>query len=184
MNPRPSITVAVILRKERLTGAAARWQDWRWKLHDVVEQQDTFGAQPRCLLKTDAEERWLHPNYTVELFKDSAEGYYLNATTPAPCWFVLWRMEEEPAISDETIAVPTAVSLSYHDAGRWLDAQETVEQVPAPQDVIDWMTAFAEQHYVPEPKKRRRPESFKRLEDRFGNPASVSVEKKFGSGGT
>jgi Protein of unknown function (DUF3305) len=184
MNPRPSLQVAVTMRKERLTGAAARWQDWRWRLHDVALQQEGFGSEPRCLHQSDDDAHWLFPAITVELFKDSAEGYYLNATTPAPCWFVLWRMEEEPAISTEPIAVPTAVSLSYHDAGRWLDAQETVEQVPAPQEVIDWMNAFAEEHYVPEPKKRKRPESFKRLEDRFGNPVSVSTEKKFGTGGT
>jgi hypothetical protein len=72
------------------------------------------------------------------------------------------------------------VSLSYHDAGRWLDAQETVEQVPAPPDVIEWMRAFTEAHYVPEPRKRKRPDSFRRLEDRFGQPASVSTHKKYG----
>ncbi|HEX9721222.1 MAG TPA: DUF3305 domain-containing protein, partial [Ramlibacter sp.] len=30
--------------------------------------------------------------------------------------------------------------------------------------------------------KRKRPESFKPLQDRFGNPASVTTEKKFGGG--
>ena len=45
------------------------------------------------------------------------------------------------------------VSLSYHDAGRWLDAQETVEQVPAPPHVIEWMRAFADEHYVIEPQE-------------------------------
>jgi hypothetical protein len=182
MTTRPSITVAVTLRRERLTGAAARWQDWRWVLHDVVEQQDGFGSTPRRLLKNENEERWLHPGFVVELFKDDAEGYYLNATTTAPCWFVLWRMEEEPGLADDVMAVPIAVSLSYHDAGRWLDAQEKVDQVPAPPEVVQWVSAFAQEHFVEEPKKRKRPESFKRLEDRFGNPASVSTEKKFGGG--
>jgi len=67
------------------------------------------------------------------------------------------------------------VSLSYHDAGRWLDAQEQVEQVPAPQEVVAWMTAFAQEHWEVEPKRRKRPDSFKPLQDRFGNPASVST---------
>ena len=75
------------------------------------------------------------------------------------------------------------VSLSYHDAGRWLDAQETVEQVPAPEGVVAWLREFVETHYVQEPKKRQRPQSFKGLQDRFGQPASVSTEKKFGGGG-
>jgi len=44
------------------------------------------------------------------------------------------------------------------------------------------MQAFGEQHYQPEPKKRKRPESFKPLQDRFGQPASVTTEKKYGGG--
>jgi hypothetical protein len=180
MTPRPSIEVAVIMRRERIDN---RWQPWRWVLADVVPQEPVFGTEPRLLLKNDDEERWLHPGFKVELFRDDAEGYYLNVTTPAPCWFVLWRMEDEATVAGEPLARPTMVSLSYHDAGRWLDAQETVEQVPAPPHVIEWMRAFADEHYVIEPKRRKRPESFKPLQDRFGNPASVSTEKKFGGGG-
>lgn len=179
MTPRPGLDVAVIMRKVHHTN---RWQPWRWELAEVVPQEPAFGAEPRLLLDTESEQRWLHPNFRVELFRDSAEGYYLNYTSPAPCWFVLWRMEEEPTIAAEVIARPVAVSVSYHDAGRWLDSQETCEQVPAPQAVVEWMRAYAEAHYVPEPRKRKRPESFRRLEDRFGNPASVTTLKKYGGG--
>jgi hypothetical protein len=179
---RPNLMVAVVMRRERIHGPMSRWQTWRWVLADVVLQEPGFGDAPRRLLQTDDEERWLHPGLVVELFRDDAEGYILNATTPAPCWFVLWRMEEEATLADEPIARPVMVSLSYHDAGRWLDAQETVEQVPAPADVIDWMRAFANAHYTPEPKRRQRPQSFKGLQDRFGQPAAISTEKKFGGG--
>lgn len=182
MNPRPNTTVAVTMRKERMTGAAARWQDWRWVLDSVTLQEAAFGDAPRCLLKNENDERWLYPNMRVELFRDDAEGYYLNATAPAPCWFVLWRMEEERSLSEDMMAVPVAVSLSYHDAGRWLDAQEKVDQMPAPDAVVEWMSAFAQEHFVQEPKRRQRPQSFQRLEDRFGNPASVSTGKKYGAG--
>jgi hypothetical protein len=177
---RPSIEVAVVMRRERLDN---RWQPWRWSLADVVPNEPGFGSEPRLLVKNDAEERWLHPRFTVELFRDDAEGYYLNITTPSPAWFVLWRMEDEASVADEPIARPAIVTLSYHDAGRWLDAQETVEQVPAPADVIEWLREFTDAHYVPEPKKRKRPQSFQPLQDRFGNPASVSTVKKFGGGG-
>jgi hypothetical protein len=177
---RPSIEVAVVMRRQRTSN---RWQLWQWALAEVVPQEPSFGSAPRLLFKSEDEERWLHPGFTVELFRDDAEGYFLNATTPAPCWFVLWRMEDAPAMADEPIARPEIVTLSYHDAGRWLDAQETVEQVPAPPEVVEWMRSFAEEHYVPEPKKRKRPESFRKLEDRFGNPASVSTGEKRRGGG-
>jgi hypothetical protein len=52
-----------------------------------------------------------------------------------------------------------------------------VEQVPLPLEVVAWLQAFVDEHHVAEVKKRKRPESFKRLEDRFGNPVSISTEK-------
>ena len=168
---------AVIMRRERIDN---RWQPWRWILAEVVPNEAAFGTEARRIFASDDEERWLHPGYTVELFRDDAEGYYLNVSTPAPCWFVLWRMDEDAAEGQEPLARPTAVSLSYHDAGRWLDAQETVEQVPAPAEVIEWLGAFVQEHYQAEPKRRQRPQSFKGLQDRFGNPATVTTEKKFG----
>ena len=180
MDPRPSIEVAVVMRRQRIDN---RWQPWRWMLDDVVAQEPGFGTEPRLLHRTEHEELWLHPGFQVELFRDDAEGYYLNASTDAPGWFVLWRMEEQASVADEPLARPTMVTLSYHDAGRWLDAQETVEQVPAPPQVVQWLQAFVDEHYVVEPKRRKRPESFKSLQDRFGNPAAVSTEKKFGGGG-
>ena len=182
MTQRPVIEVAVVMRRERIQGPMSRWQSWRWVLAEVVPQEDGFGTAPRLLYKNDSEERWLHPGYKVELFKDDAEGYYLNVTTQAPCWFVLWRMEEEAGMSDEPIARPEMVSLSYYDAGRWLDAQETVEQVPAPAPVLEWLQAFVDEHHVAEPRRRKRPESFRSLTDRFGNPVSISTEKKSGGG--
>src|SRR5687768_13886685 len=178
-NPRPSLDVAVIMRRERL---ASPWQPWRWVLDDVVLQQPGFGTEVRRIHVDGQTEHWLHPGFTVELFRDDAEGYYLNATTDAPCWFVMWRMEETATVADEPLPRPVIVSLSYHDAGRWLDAQETVEQVPAPAEVVEWMRSFADAHYVPEPRRRKRPESFRSLQDRFGNPASVTTTKKFGGG--
>lgn len=176
---RPCTAVAVVMRRERIDN---RWQPWRWSLDEIVPHEDGFGAAPRLLLKDEREERWLHPGFKVELFTDDGEGYYLNVTTAQPCFWVVWRMEEEALLAEEPIAVPQIVTLSYHDAGRWLDAQETVEQVPAPPRVVQWLQQFVDQHYVIEAKRRQRPQSFKPLTDRFGNPARVSTEKKTGGG--
>lgn len=174
---RPGVAVAVVMCRERIDN---RWQAWRWQLADVVPHEDGFGTQARLLYKGDHEERWLHPGFMVELFSDDGEGYYLNVTTEAPCWFVRWHLEEEATIADDPIAKPGGVTLSYHEAGRWMDAQDTIEQVPVPPQVIEWMRAFTDANYVPEPKRRKRPESFKPLTDRMGRPAVVTTLKKFG----
>lgn len=175
----PPIDVAVVMRRERIHN---RWQSWRWILDSVVPDQPGFGDEPRLLHRDEHGERWLHGGFKTELFRDDAEGYHLNATTPAPCWFVLWRMDEAASVAAHPLARPVVVSLSYNEAGRWLDAQETVEQVPAPPEVVEWMRAFVAEHYVAEPKRRKRPESFRPLTDRFGNAASVSTQKKRGAG--
>lgn len=176
---RPSVQVAVVMRREAIDNP---WQSHRWVLDAVVPDESSFGDTPRLLVDDGQVQRWLHPGFKVELFRDDAEGYYLNVTTEAPCWFVMWRMEEEAGLADEPIARPQIVTLSYHDAGRWLDAQEQLEQVPAPPDIVAWVREFSEAHFVPEPKKRKRPASFLPLQDRFGNPASVSTEKIRGGG--
>ena len=179
MTERPHTDVAVIMRCERIDN---RWQPWRWSLGEVVMNDPAFGAAPRQLLNDEREQRWLFPGFRVELFRDDAEGYHLSLSSPAPCWFVMWRRDEDTGTGELPLARPVAVSLSYHDAGRWLDAQETVEQVPAPPEVVEAMHAFVAEHYQPEPKRRKRPESFLSLQDRFGNPASVSTEKRRGRG--
>lgn len=172
---RPQIRVAVLMRREAVQGPMARWQPWRWTLAEVVPHESGFGQEPRCLRESAEGALWLYPDWTVALFTDDAEGYWLNATSPTPAYFVLWRMTDSEDGS-EPQAVPHAVSLSYHDAGRWLDAQETVETCAAEPEVVQWVTAFAEQHFVPEPKRRQRPQSFQRLTDRFGQAVRISTE--------
>jgi hypothetical protein len=46
--------------------------------------------------------------------------------------------------------------------------------------VVEWVREFVQAHHVIEPKQRRRPQSFRPLQDRFGNPASVSTQDKRG----
>ena len=160
---RPSVTMAVVMRRVALTN---RWQPWKWELDAVLPDLGEFGTAPKRLDADEHGEHWAHPGYAVTLYRDEGEGYYLNLTSTAPCWFVLWRMAEEPDEDGETRPVPVTVSLSYNEAGRWLDAGENVENVPLEPEQRAWLQAFTDQHYRPEPKKRRRPESFKSPEER------------------
>lgn len=176
----PGFDVAVIMRREAIAGPMARWQSHRWVLHDVLIDDGVWGQRPRRLRENPHLTLWVHPGLRATLHRDDVEGYYLNETSPRPCWFVMWRMADM-AGADEWVALPQMVSLSYHDAGRWLDAQETVEQVPAPDPVVSAMREFTLAHWVSEPKKRQRPQSFQSLTDRFGQPARVSTGKNHGS---
>ena len=159
MVDRPGVQVAVVLEREAQPN---RWENWRFRIAEVVAQEDAFGDAPRLLRDDCKFARWLYPRFTLELFADEGEGYYLNLTSGVPVWFVMWRVDDD----DPSQARPEAVSLSYNEAGRWLDAQERVDNVPLPADLQQWLQAFTDEHYRPEPKRRQRPESFKAPQDR------------------
>jgi Protein of unknown function (DUF3305) len=152
-DPRPNVRVAVVMEREANPN---QWEAWRFRLVEVVQHEDAFGVHARVLHDDGKWQRTLHPDFTLELFRDEAEGYYLNLSSGAPVWFVVWRVDDEDA---SQVSVQT-VSVSYTEAGRWLDAQERVDNVPLPADLVAWLQAYTDEHYRPEPKKRRRPQSF------------------------
>ena len=187
---RPRLTVAVVMRREPVAGPQARWMPWRWVLADVVPQAELGLPDGETTVQriedTQAPEaegvqHWVFPGLVVELFRDDAEGLYLNLSTEQPAVWVMWRPDESGA--PDALPAPQIVTLSYTDAGRWLDAQEKVDQIPASAAMVAWLREFVATHYQPEPKRRQRPQSFQALTDRFGNPASVSTEKRRGGGG-
>jgi Protein of unknown function (DUF3305) len=158
---RPSIDVAVVMERETRPN---RWEDWRFKVIDVVPHEPAFGTAPRVLRDDGQLRRTLFPGFRLELFRDEAEGYFLNLSSGAPVWFVVWRIDD----ADTSSARPETVSLSYNEAGRWLDAQERVDNVPLGAAQAAWLQAFTDEHYRPEPKQRRRPASFLAPEKRQG----------------
>ena len=190
---RPALPVNVVMRREPVTGPMSRWQSWRWVLADVLPAGEPFqvpvhAAQPVAAVPQEVQPLpgavavggatyWLFTGLHVTLYRDDAEGLYLNLNSPLPCIWVFWRAEEERMLDGEPMAVPQIATLSYHDAGRWLDAQEKVDQVPAPPEVVEWLRAFVDGHYQPEAKRRKRPDSFKPLTDRFGQPVRISTGK-------
>jgi hypothetical protein len=78
MTARPAIDVAVILRK---VPTSSRWQPWRWELAEVVPNEEAFGTEPRRCCYHGDRRALAASGLRVELFRDDAEGYYLNATT-------------------------------------------------------------------------------------------------------
>ena len=157
--PRPQVTVAVVMERET---APNRFEDWRFRIADVVPHEEAFGTAARVLRDDGQVLRMLHPNFTLALFRDQADGYHLNLSSGAPVWFVVWRIDD----TDPSRAWPETVSLSYTEAGRWLDAQERVDNVPLPVELAAWLQAYTDENYRPEPKQRRRPQSFVTPEDR------------------
>ena len=156
---RPALTLAVVIEREK---APNRWEDWRFRVAEVLPDEGGFGHAPRLLRDDGKVASWLHPGLRLALFADEGEGYHLNLTSGRPVWFVMWRIDD----ADPSRAWPELVSVSYNEAGRWLDAQERVDNLPLPDELAAWLQAWTDAHYQPEPKQRKRPASFQRPEDR------------------
>ena len=139
------------------TPLASRWQSYQWRLLEVSDAPLFPGVMARRLRDDPADTRWLFSGFDIKLYSDEAEGYFLNIDTPVPCWFVMWRIEE---VEGEEVAVPKRITLSYNEAARLMDGGEQVDTVPASQEIVGYLTAFVQQYYRPEPKKKRRKPSF------------------------
>src|SRR4051812_1988177 len=159
MNKAAQLRVAVVIERLRRPSA---WEEWRFVLRDVVRDEDVFGDTPRTLRDDGHSTLTLYPGFDVMLHRDEGEGYYLNLSSGGPVWFVMWRIDDV----DPSRAWPELVTLSYNEAGRLLDAQERVDNLPLPPDVLAWLQSFTDEHYRPEPKQRKRPPSFRAPSER------------------
>lgn len=149
-----ALKVAVVMQRTLLDN---RWQPHQWNPAEVTGDSLLPDGTARCLRADPADTRWLFTGFDVRLFTDEAEGYFLNVSSPVPCWFVMWRIEE---VDGGEVAVPKQVTLSYNEAARLMDGGERVDTLPLASDVLERMQAFVQQHYHPEPKRKRKKPSF------------------------
>ena len=152
----PTRKLSIILERAPIE---SRWATHRWDLVGVVPDQ---GGEARTIVESATAMQRLHPGFDVALYRDEAEGYYLNASSESPSVFVCLRMDEatgEP--------YPFQATLSYNEAARWMDSNERVERAPAWPELAAWMAEWVAENYRPEPKKRERPKSFVGKEGRL-----------------
>lgn len=144
----PAIAIAVIMERYEI---ASRWVTHGWRTAGV-ELADAAGDMLETLGGSQFQH---HAGFEVVLFRDEAEGYYLNVATGVPKVFVMWRQEEGDAAP-----LPHSVTASYNEAARWMDAQERVDAVAMPPSMAQWLADYVAANYRPEPKKKRVKASF------------------------
>ena len=141
-----SYPLAVIMQR---TEIANRWATEQWEAKGVVREPGDAGAAPRVIVEGKGFSQMLFPGHHLRLVADEAEGYYLNLTSPEPKVFILWR-------SEDGVARPERLTVSYGEGTRWADSGEQVDGVPIPSELLPWMADFVEAHYRPEPPKKKR----------------------------
>jgi hypothetical protein len=168
MTSSQSIQVAVVM--ERIA-APNPWEDWRFRVVEVVPDEGVFGHQPRRLHDDGKVSRWLYPGFTVALYADECKGYFLNLTSGQPAWFVSWLVDE----ADPAVAIVTAVSVSYIEADRRMTADEHVENVALEPELCEWLRLFTNEHFQPETKRKVRAMSFLSPEERERHAAELGA---------
>ncbi len=149
----PGITVAVVM--ERIAAPNA-WEDWQFRVAEVVPDEGAFGKTPRKLHDDGKTSQWLYPGFVLELFPDECKGYFLNLTSGRPAWFVSWRGDD----ADPSMVEVTGVSVSYIEADRRLFAEERVENLPLEAELCEWLRLFTNEHFRPDSARKVRAQSF------------------------
>jgi hypothetical protein len=159
MKPHPALQVAVVMER---VAQPNQWQDWQFRLIEVVPDEGAFGCEPRQLHDDGKTSRWLYPGFKVELYADECKGYFLNLTSGRPAWFVSWRVDDV----DPSKLNLTAVSVSYIEADRRMTAEESVENVPLEPELCEWLRLFTNEHFRPDSGRKVRAMSFLSPEER------------------
>jgi hypothetical protein len=148
-------TVDVIIERIPLQ---SRWASERWQPAAVEIASASSGVVPDRLAApgtlpciAEGGNRWRCQGFEIELHPTEAEGYFLNLTAPDPRIFVMWRLFDDGAMPT---ARPVILTVSYNQAGRYMDGGEQVDGVPMIPAIADWMRPFIAEHYKPEPRRK------------------------------
>jgi len=157
----PTQKASIILERVPLE---SRWATHTWDLVGVVPD---LGGEPRTIVESEELVRRVYPGFELGLYRDEAEGYYLNVSSELTSVFVSLRIDE-----GEDEPYPFQATLSYNEAARWMDANVRVERVGAWPELAGWVAEWVAANYRPEPKKRQRPKSFRGKEGRLREEGS------------
>jgi hypothetical protein len=158
-----SFLISVVMERIAVN---SRWQSEKWQLAGVLPD-DGSSTEPRILMEREGLLHKLYPGFVLTVFVDEGEGYYLNITAPEPKIFVTWRVDERDG-ADKDAIYPHIVTLSYNEAARLMDAQEKVESVAMPADMLAALSDWVSENYQPPVKKQRiRPASFESKDGRY-----------------
>jgi hypothetical protein len=159
-NKQPAFPVALVLDYQG--SSAITWSAGRWQVIGAVAGQHG-ASQHRSTMsirKDEAGEQVLCSGYYLRLHRDDAESYYCNLMGERPSLFVVCR--EEAGQRPE----PTLVTVSYGEAASYSEVDGTVHAIAMPPEIYRWVEAYVLEHYVPEKRKKRKRDDWKKDEQR------------------
>jgi hypothetical protein len=147
------LSLGIVLERRR---SRHPWQDHAWRPVAVLPGAPAVD-EPR-LLQHGEGWAWYHmATLDLELFPSETEGYRYNLSQARPVIYAMWR---DASGEPEGWPAPFLVTACPYEAQDYLDGDDvTVEGVPMPEAVAQWIVEFVARHHVERPfaKRRRKP---------------------------
>lgn len=144
-----SVTVGVVMRRRP---GVTRWAKWAWQAVGIIP--GAADGDWRVLREgEDGTTDFFAGTMPLTLHRSEVEAYKVSLAMRPPSVFVILR--ENPA----TLAGlgVHAVTASAYEAQDYTDSgEELVEPVAMPQRIVEFVSAFANAHYVEVPFVKRR----------------------------
>lgn len=173
-----SIPVGVVVQRDAVDHP---WAEWSWRAVAVLP-----GAAPvdgwREIRSGEGWCQFHAATVPLELHRKETEGYLFNLNDKVPALYVVMREDEDGDASDMPYAVHI-VTASPFEAQDYLDSgEDLVERIAMPPMLLDWVKAFVAEHHVEETYKKRKRDSLKTEEQKFGKEP-IFLRRKRDPGG-
>ncbi|MEA3302056.1 MAG: DUF3305 domain-containing protein [Pseudomonadota bacterium] len=154
-SPLVNFELSVLMEARRSQSA---WIDEEWSAVGVTAgmQVDTHGDEVQEVFHEAEVRRLLYPGFRITLHVDECESYYHNLMAPHPSCYVI------ADIDDKNQPVPFLVTLSFDEAHAYLEGDQEVYAVDIPPELYRWSEAFVLSHYVPQKKRKRKLDNWKK----------------------
>jgi len=157
-SPPEEFPVRILMRRQPVEGN--RWIDHRWAALGIIAGDPNGEAEVK-IVERDGSREVLFSGHRVALYRDECESYYHNIVAPEPQCYVLSRNDENGT------PLPFLVSLSFDEANAYLETDDVdVHPVPMPPELYRWIESYVLTHYVPERRRKRKLEDWRRGERR------------------
>ena len=173
-----SMAVGVVVQRDAVDHP---WADWSWRAVGVLP-----GAPPvegwREICSGEGWSQFHAATVPLELHRKETEGYLFNLNDKVPALYVVMREDEDSPDGEMPYAVHI-VTASPFEAQDYLDSgEDLVERIAMPPMLLDWVKAFVAEHHVEETYKKRKRDSLKTEEQKFGKEP-IFISRKRASDG-
>jgi hypothetical protein len=141
------------------------------------------GEEWKLLYDAGGTRRYLSPTVIVEMHRAETEAYVYNLQSPEPSLFAVVRHDEE---SERDVPFDIHVAtVSPYEAQDYLDcAEEQVDRIGLPAEMVDWMQDFVAEHHVEQEFKKRKRNTVSVEEHKFGQETLMELRRRMGSDGS